>query len=332
MVHRILGLFIIAVSLAAGWMMLEFDRFVQTPLQLPPEGVNYLIDPGSSITSLAADLEQKGYIENPLFLRLLARWNQQAHRIKAGEYFIAATTTPEQLLELLVSGRVVSHSLTIVEGWNFSQMLDVVQANEVLTDTLQGLSHQEIMQRLGYPGEHPEGRFLPTTYHFPRGTTDLKFLQRAYLAMQKLLEKKWTERDAGLPLNTPYEALILASIVEKETGLASERPAIAGVFIRRLRAGMLLQTDPTIIYGLGDEYDGDIRRRDLLRDTPYNTYLHGGLTPTPIALPGEAALDAVMHPQPGTSLYFVARGDGSHQFSDTLAEHNLAVRKYQLKR
>ncbi|MCB1852257.1 MAG: endolytic transglycosylase MltG [Gammaproteobacteria bacterium] len=332
MVHRILGLFIIAVSLAAGWMMMEFDRFVQTPLQLPPEGVNYLLDPGSSITSLAADLEQKGYIENPLFLRLLARWNQQAHRIKAGEYFIAAKTTPEQLLELLVSGRVVSHSLTIVEGWNFNQMLDVVQANEVLTGTLQGLSHQEIMQRLGYPGEHPEGRFLPTTYHFPRGTTDLKFLQRAYLAMQKLLEKKWAERDAGLPLNTPYEALILASIVEKETGLASERPAIAGVFIRRLREGMLLQTDPTIIYGLGDEYDGDIRRRDLLRDTPYNTYLHGGLTPTPIALPGEAALDAVMHPQSGTSLYFVARGDGSHQFSDTLAEHNLAVRKYQLKR
>jgi len=210
--------------------------------------------------------------------------------------------------------------------------LDAVHANEALVHSLVGLSAAEIMQRLGHEDEHPEGRFLPSTYHFPKGTTDLKFLRRAYLSMQNSLHKKWQEREEGLPLKSPYEALILASIVEKETGLASERPAIAGVFIRRLNRGMLLQTDPTIIYGLGEDFDGDIRRRDLKKETPYNTYIHKGLTPTPICLPGEAALDAVMHPETGKSLYFVAKGDGSHQFSNSLIEHNRAVRKYQLKK
>jgi len=332
MLNRILGVLIISISLGAAWMMMEYDGFQTTPLKLPADGITYNLERGSTIASLAADLERKGYLEHPLYLRLLARWNKQAHRIKAGEYFIAASTTPVQLLNLLVSGRVTTYSQTIIEGWDFRQMMAAVHASDVLVHSTEGLSAQEIMQHLGYGDEHPEGRFLPGTYHFPRGTTDLQFLQRAYLAMQKALHERWNDRDEGLPLKSPYEALILASIVEKETGLASERPTIAGVFVRRLNKGMLLQTDPTIIYGLGEGFDGNIRRRDLKRDTPYNTYLHRGLTPTPICLPGEAALDAVMHPEEGKSLYFVSKGDGSHQFSNTLAEHNRAVRKYQLKR
>lgn len=332
MLNRILGVLIIGVSLVVAWIMMEFDSFQTTPLNLPADGITYDLKRGSSIATLATDLEQKGYLKNPLYLRLLARWNEQAHRIKAGEYFIAANTTPVQLLNLLVSGQVITYSLTIVEGWDFRQMMAAVNANNVLVHGLEDLSAEEIMQRLGREGEHPEGRFLPGTYHFPRGTTDLQFLQRVYKAMQKTLDEKWQTRDEGLPLKSPYEALILASIIEKETGLASERPTIAGVFVRRLNKGMLLQTDPTIIYGLGEEYDGDIRRRDLTRDTPYNTYLHKGLTPTPICLPGEAALDAAMHPEEGKSLYFVATGDGGHQFSNTLVEHNAAVKKYQLKR
>jgi len=219
-----------------------------------------------------------------------------------------------------------------VEGWNFKQMRVAIAGQQALEQTLVELSDQEIMQRLGYADEHPEGRFLPDTYHFPKGTTDLAFLKRAYQAMQGLLDAEWEQRDPGLPLNSPYEALILASIVEKETGLASERPEIAGVFVRRLKKGMKLQTDPTIIYGMGESYKGNIRRRDLKQDTPYNTYLHKGLTPTPISMPGADALHAVLHPKEGKSLYFVAKGEGSHQFSKTLVEHNRAVRKYQLKR
>jgi len=333
MLHRILGISIITISLIAAWLTMEFDSFQTTPLKLPVEGITYNLEAGSTLATLAADLQQKGYLEKPFYLRLLARWNKQAHRIKAGEYFISGGTTPVQLLNLLVSGRVTTYSLTIIEGWSFRQMMAAVHASDLLVHSLEGgLSTAEIMQRLGHESEHPEGRFLPTTYHFPKGTTDVQFLQRAYLAMQKALDKKWSERDEGLPLKSAYEALILASIVEKETGLASERPAIAGVFVRRLKKGMLLQTDPTIIYGLGEGFDGNIRRRDLKRDTPYNTYLHKGLTPTPICLPGEAALDAAVHPEEGKSLYFVAKGDGSHQFSTTLTEHNRAVRKYQLKR
>ncbi|MCB1753215.1 MAG: endolytic transglycosylase MltG [Gammaproteobacteria bacterium] len=332
MLNRILGVLIISVSLVTAWLMMEFDSFKTTPLKLPTGGITYNLERGSTIASLAADLKTKGYLENSLYLRVLARWNGQAQRIKAGEYFIAAGTTPVQLLNLLVSGRVTTYSQTIVEGWDFRQMMAAVQANEALTQSLSGLSADEIMRRLGYGDEHPEGMFLPGTYHFPRGTTDVQFLQRAYRAMQKALDEKWNGKDQNVTLKSAYEALILASIVEKETGLVSERPAIAGVFIRRLNKGMLLQTDPTIIYGLGEGFDGNIRRQDLKKDTPYNTYLHKGLTPTPICMPGEAALDAVMHPAAGKSLYFVAKGDGSHQFSDTLAEHNSAVRKYQLKR
>jgi len=332
MLNRILGILIIAVSFAIAWLMMDFNQFADGPMNLPTEGVNYTLDPGTSTASLARDLTELGYLDKPLYFRLLARWEDLAHKIKAGEFQIPAATSPRQLLNLLVSGKVTTYSLTLVEGWNFKQMRVAIAGQQALEQTLVELSDQEIMQRLGYADEHPEGRFLPDTYHFPKGTTDLAFLKRAYQAMQGLLDAEWEQRDPGLPLNSPYEALILASIVEKETGLASERPEIAGVFVRRLKKGMKLQTDPTIIYGMGESYKGNIRRRDLKQDTPYNTYLHKGLTPTPISMPGADALHAVLHPKEGKSLYFVAKGEGSHQFSKTLVEHNRAVRKYQLKR
>jgi UPF0755 protein len=330
--HRILGVIVIAASFALAWLLMDFRNFVDAPLGLPREGVLYQLEPGSTVRTLATDLYQRGLLERPLYLRVWARWDGSAQQIKAGEYRIGQGTTPRQLLEQLAAGKVVSYSLTLVEGWTFDQVLDELESEPVLKHTLEGLSAAEIMERMGHAGEHPEGRFLPDSYHFPRGTADLAFLRRAYDAMQRLLDQEWAKREPGLPLASPYEALILASIVEKETGLAMERPLIAGVFIRRLKRRMKLQTDPTVIYGMGAAFDGNIRRKDLKAESPYNTYLHKGLPPTPIAMPGAEAIRAVLHPAPGNNLYFVARGDGSHEFSDTLKAHNRAVRKYQLKR
>lgn len=332
MPKRFMGLMIILASFLLAWLMMDFNNFIDIPLKIPAEGEVYELRPGSTVSTLANDLHKMGYLDKPLYLRLLARWDGSAKKIKAGEYQFSAGMNPRDVLNLLTSGKVMSYSLTLVEGWNLKQVLQAVGQHPALTQTLKDLTPTEIMKELGYPDEHPEGRFLPDTYRFPRGTTDTAFLRRAHEAMRKILEREWPERQEGLPLKTTYEALILASIVEKETGLASERPAIAGVFIRRLKKGMKLQTDPTVIYAMGDEYKGNIRRRDLKRDSPYNTYVHKGLTPTPISMPGADAIRSVLHPEDGKTLYFVARGDGSHQFSATLKEHNQAVRKYQLKR
>jgi UPF0755 protein len=316
-------------------MLMEMRHFRETPMNLPEEGVTYILAPGSSFGSMARELEQLGYIESSLYLRIAARFGGIAEQIKAGEYFLSAGTTPDQLLGMLVSGSVVRHSFTLVEGWTFRQVLDAMSTIEELKQTVDDLSDEEIMERLGHSGEHPEGRFLADTYHFSRGMTDLELLQRAYDAMTELLQKEWPKKGDRLPLKNSYEAIILASIVEKETALVSERPRIAGLFLRRLSKGMKLQTDPTVIYGMGENFDGNIRRRDLLKDTPYNTYVHTGLTPTPISNPGKAAILAVLNPmQDDNALYFVAKGDsdGSHYFSATLKEHNRAVRKYQLKK
>jgi len=332
MFFRLLGILVIGGSFALAWLLMSLNSFSDNPMSLPEKEIAYELLPGTSLSTVARDLEQRGYIESAFYFQLMVRLEGQSGNIKAGEYHLQAGLTPKSLLALLVSGQVVSHALTLVEGWNFRQVLAAVAGHQALRQTLAGLSDEEIMSRLGSPGMHPEGRFLPDTYHFPRGTTDLDFLKRAQRAMEQLLAREWAERDPDLPLKTPDEALILASIVEKETGQAAERPEIAGVFIRRLRKGMLLQTDPTVIYGMGESFDGNIRRNDLRQDTPYNTYLHRGLTPTPISMPGADALRAVLHPANGSSLYFVAKGNGWHQFSDTLAEHNKAVRKYQLKR
>ncbi|MCU7906115.1 MAG: endolytic transglycosylase MltG, partial [Candidatus Thiodiazotropha sp. (ex Epidulcina cf. delphinae)] len=281
---------------------------------------------------LADDLRQREILDKPLLLRFIARWSGQADELKAGEYHLPQGATPLVLLEILTSSQVVQHALTIIEGWTFKQMMAAVRRHPALQQTLQEMKDEQIMQRLALGDPHPEGRFYPDTYHFPLGATDAEFLKRAYQRMQTTLEQAWRSREKGLPLKTPYEALILASIIERETGLPEERGKIAGVFVRRLRRGMRLQTDPSVIYGMGDAYDGNIRKRDLLRDTPYNTYIHKGLTPTPIALPSGASIHAALHPEDGDQLYFVATGDGGHYFSTTLEEHNKAVRKYQLKK
>ena len=329
---KILVLCTIAGAAAAFWAWHDYSRFLQTPLNIPPEGVVFEIPRGASIASVARELESRDLISQAGWLRVHARLDYQEKWIKAGEYKLLPGLTPDSLLALFVSGKAVDYSITLIEGWNFKQMMAEIEAHPVLQQTLSGLSGEAIMQKLGHGDEHPEGRFFPDTYSFPRNTTDLDVLRRAYTKMSRVLQDAWAGRDENIQLKSPYEALILASIVEKETGAAGERAEISGVFSRRLRKGMKLQTDPTVIYGMGDRYKGNIRRKDLREDTPYNTYVHTGLPPTPICMPGEDAIVAAVQPKAGKSLYFVAKGDGSHQFSDTLRQHNNAVRKYQLKR
>ncbi|WP_369157379.1 endolytic transglycosylase MltG [Candidatus Thiodiazotropha sp. LNASS1] len=331
-VNRLLGILIFVASILLAWGWMEYDGFVNKSLNLPEEGVNYILHPGMTVRSLAEDLQQRGMLEKPMLLRFIARWQGQASRLKAGEYYLPAETTPPKLLEILSSSQVVQYALTIIEGWTFDQLMAAIRRDPVLEHSLKEVTNDQVMQHLGLDDLHPEGRFYPDTYHFPRGTTDAAFLKRAFKRMESVLEQAWQQRKKQLPLKSPYEALILASIIERETGIPEERGKIAGVFIRRLKRGMLLQTDPTVIYGMGESYNGNIRKRDLTRDTPYNTYLHKGLTPTPIAMPSGAAIRAALNPEEGNSLYFVATGDGGHYFSSTLEEHNKAVRKYQLKR
>ncbi|MEW8286206.1 MAG: endolytic transglycosylase MltG [Candidatus Thiodiazotropha endolucinida] len=331
-VNRLLGILIFVASILLAWGWMEYDGFVNKSLNLPEEGVNYILHPGMTVRSLAEDLQQRGMLEKPILLRFIARWQGQASKLKAGEYYLPAGTTPPKLLEILSSSQVVQYALTIIEGWTFDQLMAAIRRDPVLEHSLKEVTNDQVMQHLGLDDLHPEGRFYPDTYHFPRGTTDAAFLKRAYKRMESVMEQAWQQRKKQLPLKSPYEALILASIIERETGIPEERGKIAGVFIRRLKRGMLLQTDPTVIYGMGESYNGNIRKRDLTRDTPYNTYLHKGLTPTPIAMPSGAAIRAALNPEEGNSLYFVATGDGGHYFSSTLEEHNKAVRKYQLKR
>lgn len=334
MFYRIIGFLVLVLSFAVAWLMFEYNQFTESAISINDGSSIYTIENGQSLGSIARNLEANGVVSNGFMLRLLARKHGLSSQLKAGEYQLTTGLKPLELLTLFVSGRSVQHSLTLVEGWTFKQMLVAIRDNKILIQTLEGLDGPTVMTKLGYSKQHPEGRFLADTYFFPRGTTDLSFLKRAYRSLEKVLAEKWVTRSSKLPLKTPYEALILASIVEKETGKAEERPTIAGVFVRRLKKGMKLQTDPTVIYGMGARYKGNIRRRDLRQDTPYNTYVHKGLTPTPISMPGRDSLHAVLHPEKGKSLYFVAKGDGSgsHYFSATLKEHNRAVKKYQLNR
>ena len=329
--NKLIGFLVLVGSLLAGWAWMEYQDFISTPLRIPQGSVIYEVRRGASLAAVARDLEQAGMIDDARYLQWYGRYTGQANQIRAGEYRLSDELLPDSLLALLVSGRSVTYTLTLLEGWNIHQVRAAVAAHEALAQTLEGVDDAQLMERLGRPGEHPEGRFFPDTYQFTRGMSDLEFLRRALLTMDEALATAWAERAEDLPLSTPYEALILASIVEKETGQADERREIAGVFARRLRKGMKLQTDPTVIYGMGERYDGNIRRSDLEQDTPYNTYVHTGLPPTPICMPGRDALRAAVDPAPGKTLYFVARGDGSHVFSATLSDHNAAVRKYQLK-
>ena len=330
--HRWLGLLVIVASLVGAWLWMTIDGFLNTPLTIEGGSTVYQVKRGATLTSIAADLESAGMISDARLLRGYGRWTGLADRIRVGEYRLSDDLLPAELLALLVSGRSISYSLTLLEGWNIRQVRAAVAGHEALEHTLQDVDNAELMKQLGHEGQHPEGRFFPDTYRFERGMTDVAFLRRAHDKMTEELAAAWAGRVDDLPLETADEALILASIVEKETGQASERREIAGVFTRRLQRGMKLQTDPTVIYGMGERFDGNIRRRDLREDTPYNTYVHHGLPPTPIAMPGRDALRAAVDPLPGSTLYFVARGDGSHAFSDTLKQHNAAVRKYQLKK
>jgi len=331
LIYKLFGLTVLVGSFTVGWFAMEYNAFKKAPLNIIEGGFNYEIKAGMTLTSVTNALSQQGVLEHPTYLRWIAKWQGTANEIKAGEYEFAVGTTALELLDKIVNGQVIQYSLTIVEGWNFRQLLDATKNNEHLVHTIAKLSHKQIMSKLGHADRHPEGLFYPDTYSFPKNTTDIDFLKRAYAAMTAKLEQEWQQRLGALPYESAYDALIMASIVEKETGLASERQAIAGVFVRRLEKKMRLQTDPTVIYGLGEKFDGNIKRRDLKRDTPYNTYRRKGLPPTPIAMPGGAAIYAALHPSEGDELYFVARGDGSHEFSATLKQHNRAVIKYQLK-
>lgn len=329
--NHLLGLLVLAASLIGGWYLWDFRVFSNSALNLGPEGVVLEVAPGTSLRGLAKELGEREIFERPHYFVWLGRLEGAASRIRAGEYQVGAGTTPKTLLQLLISGEVIQHELTVVDGWTFRQLRDAVERHEALKQTLQEVSDAAIMVRLGKASLHPEGQFAPDTYRFPRGTTDLDFFRRAHATLERRLQREWDSRAENLPYSGPYEALIMASIIEKETGRPEERRQIAGVFVRRLHKRMRLQTDPTVIYGMGDSYDGNIRRADLTRDTPYNTYTRNGLPPTPIALPGLAAINAALNPDDGSTLYFVAKGDGSHYFSDTIEEHQAAVRRYQLK-
>jgi len=330
-IKRLLVWSILAAILIVAILVFQLLRFQHTSIALPQQPTTFLIKSGSNIKSIAQDLSMEKIINDPWLFILLAKVKGVETRVRAGEYQIEAEMTPEDLLDKFTQGNAIQYSFTIIEGWSFRQMLAAIADNPIIEPTLAGKTNQEIMDLLGYPDQHPEGLFFPDTYRFPKGTRDVDFLRRAYQVMQKHLNREWNQRDSELPLDSSYEALILASIIEKETGAGFERPLISGVFIQRLKKNMRLQTDPTIIYGLGEKFDGDIRFRDLKKDTAYNTYLHAGLTPTPIALPGLEAIRAALHPTKTEALYFVSKGDGTHHFSATLEEHNAAVKRYQLK-
>lgn len=326
------GALLLLAAVGIGVYVAAERRALDEPLDVPAGGFDFVLEQGTSLSRLAQELAASGVLANPRALAIYGRWHGLAGRIKAGEYRIEAGATPTSLLDQLVEGRVLQHPLTIVEGWTFAQLREALATDARLRHTLTGLSDEEVMARIGHAGIHPEGRFLPDTYYFLRGTSDEDFLRRAFRAMSDFLAQAWAGRESGLPLKSPEEALILASIVEKETGEAGERPRIAGVFVERLRKGMRLETDPTVIYGMGDAFDGNLRRRDLRTDTPYNTYTRKGLPPTPIAIPGPDAIEAVLHPQVDGALFFVSKGDGSHHFSSTYEEHQRAVNRYQRRR
>jgi peptidoglycan lytic transglycosylase G len=316
-------------GLAAVWAR----RWLESPIPALVAPATFEIERGTPLKAVAVALAERGWLEHPRLWSAWARVTGQAQGIKAGEYEIEPGVAPLGLLELFNSGKVLLHSVTFIEGSTFAEIRSLLESNAVVAANLAQASGEDIMAALGRRGVAPEGQFFPDTYRFARGTTELELLRLAADRMSVALSDAWASRAPDLPLAGPYEALVLASIVEKETGLDAERARIAGVFVARLRLGMRLQTDPAVIYGLGDSFDGNLRRADLERDTPYNTYTRTGLPPTPIALPGAAALAAAVRPDVSGALYFVAtgNGDGSHYFSKTLEEHQAAVQRYLRK-
>lgn len=315
-----------ALALGAGALW-----WVHKPIELRAPTLDLSIEKGTLPRQVAQAVADSGADVSPELLYAWFRFSGQARDIKAGSYELEAGTTPRTLLAKLTRGEEALHSVALIEGWTFKQFRAALAKEEQLKQDTRGLSDADLMQRIGKPGIHPEGRFFPDTYNYAKGSSDVAVLQRAMRAMDRQLDAAWAQRTPNASARTPEQALILASIVEKETGRGEDRPMVSAVFNNRLRIGMPLQTDPTVIYGLGDAFNGDLKRSHLLADTPWNTYTRPGLPPTPIAMPGKASLLAAVRPGTSKALYFVARGDGSSQFSETLDEHNRAVNKYQRK-
>jgi UPF0755 protein len=324
-VRRILIMGLLIAGLLAG----AAAWWLNQPLALSSETVDLSIEPGTSPRGVAQAAAEAGIDVNPTLLFWWFRLSGDARQIRAGSYELARGATPRTLLQMLVRGEESLRSVTLVEGWNWRQVRQALSRAEQLKPDTENLSDEMIMSQLGRAGLPAEGRFFPDTYTYAKGSSDLAVLLRALHAMERKLDAAWAQRAPDTPLKTPTEALILASIVEKETGKPADRAMIAGVFVNRLRIGMMLQTDPTVIYGLGEAFDGNLRKRHLQADTAWNTYTRAGLPPTPIAMPGKASLLAAVQPAQTKALYFVARGDGSSQFSATLDEHNRAVNKFQ---
>ena len=329
--RRAFLLLLVAALVAGGWYWQRYRSFADAPLAGLEAGDSLVVERGDSLASVLRKLDADGIgTGDRLQWQVLARELGAAGKLQVGEYALQADASPRSLLLAMRDGKVVRRMFTIVEGWNIREVRAALAKVDALQQETAKLDDAALMKALGHAGQHPEGRFLPETYAWVRGDSDLDLLKRAHDAMAKALDAAWAARAGDVPLKTKDEALVLASIVEKETGIAEERPAIAGVFARRLKIGMRLQTDPTVIYGMGTAYTGNIRRSDLTADTPYNTYTRAGLPPTPIAMPGEAALKAATHPEAGDALFFVAVGDGSgrHVFTKSLTDHNTAVREY----
>jgi UPF0755 protein len=321
-----LGVLLILLTAALGRYWL-FKQHLRAPLNLNSAYV-LTVGNGSNFTRIVRQLNQEGILGSADVL-YYARYYHLANQIRAGEYELVAGMTPLALLQKLLDGKVIEYQVRLGEGWTFAQAIAAIQTHDAIATTMPVTDTEGWQRALATPN-YPEGWLFPETYNFTRGTTDVELAQRAKAMMQKTLDSVWAERDSGLPYQAPYEALTMASIVEKETGQSAEQPQISGVFVRRLQQQMKLQTDPTVIYGLGSEFNGNLTRAHLQTDTLYNTYTRPGLPPTPIALPSRGALAASVHPATGTALYFVAKGDGSHYFSSTLEEHNAAVKQYQL--
>lgn len=322
---------LVLAGLMVGASAWKLNSALEQPLDLTQE---QLLDvpAGATPTGTFNRLQADNTLQDAFWLRLYWRFNLEGQPLHSGEYRMTPGMTARDLIGLWQRGDVVQYSLTLVEGWNFRQVRSALAKHEKIEQTLDGLSDSDVMEKLGHPGVFPEGRFFPDTYRFVRGMTDAELLEKAYDRLDKVLAQEWAQRAPDLPYTEPYQALIMASLVEKETGVPQERGQIAGVFVRRMKIGMPLQTDPTVIYGLGERYNGKLTRAHLREPTPYNTYTIPGLPPTPIAMVGREAIYAALHPVSGTSLYFVAKGDGSHTFSDDLDAHNNAVREFQIKR
>lgn len=316
------------VLVCGGWAWLDYQNALHAPA-VTGNAVIIEINKGDSFNQITDKLLSQNVNLNPLWFKAIAVSENAFKKLKTGEYELAPGSTLPEILALFVQGKTKQYAITFPEGWDFKELSQALENNPNLEHTLNSVDFVALMSRLGADILHPEGAFFPDTYFFEKHTTDVELLKRAYDKMQAVLKQAWQNKAENLPIKTPYEALILASIVEKETGVVAERPLIAGVFSRRLQSGMLLQTDPTVIYGMGDNYHGNIGTTDLKTATPYNTYIIKGLPPTPIAMPGRDAIIAALHPDSGNSLYFVARGDGTHVFSATLKDHNLAVDSYQ---